>query len=90
MANQKKNFETPTDAFISRKPEPVQDIDIDLENYKPPKGYRLIRESKSARLQLLVTPTIAENLKSAAAVEGISLNEYCNRLFEKHLKEKEG
>ena len=86
MATSKK-FRTPTEAFISStqsdtaaetKPETP-------EGYIVPAGYKLVRETKSARLQLLVTPTISANLKSAAAVEGISINELCNRIFEEYL-----
>lgn len=88
MANKKKDFTTPTAAFISSMPQeetPAAPTDS-AEGFTVPEGYKLIRESKSKRLQLLVTPTIAANLKTAAAVEGISLNELCNRIFEEFLK----
>lgn len=88
MANKKKDFTTPTAAFISSMPQeetPITATDS-AEGFTVPEGYKLIRESKSKRLQLLVTPTTAANLKTAAAVEGISLNELCNRIFEEFLK----
>lgn len=56
------------------------------EGYVVPKGYRLVRETKNKRLQLLTTPTIAENLKAAAVVKGLSVNELCNRIFEDYLR----
>lgn len=88
MANKKKDFTTPTAAFISSMPQEdtTAAATESAEGFTVPEGYKLIRESKSKRLQLLVTPTIAANLKTAAAVEGISLNELCNRIFEEFLK----
>lgn len=84
MANQRKSFSTPTSAFISgAREEPTETT---TEGFKVPQGFKLVRESKSARLQLLVTPTVSADLKRAAAAEGISLNELCNRIFEKYLK----
>ena len=84
MAKSFKNNNA-TKAFISEKPEEELEIPT-IENYTVPVGYRLVREPKRHRLQLLTTETTAENLKAAAAVEGISLNELCNRLFEEYLK----
>ena len=88
----KQKFTAPTDAFlssISQEETPAAEAPA-AENFTVPAGYRLIRESKSKRLQLLVTPTTAANLKTAAAVQGISLNELCNRIFEEYLKEERG
>ena len=84
----KKDFTNPTELFLSTPQEldPVEMTAADPESFTVPEGYRLIRESKSKRLQLLVTPTIAANLKAAAAIEGISLNELCNRIFEDYLR----
>ncbi len=85
MAGKKKTFTTPTDAFItSVEDERLKDANID--SFKVPVGYRLVRESKSQRIQLLVTPSTATDLKTAAEVQGISLNELCNRIFEDYLK----
>lgn len=82
MANKKKDFTTPTEAFISVPEEKP----VEMEPFKIPAGYRLVRESKSQRLQLLVTPTVAAELRAAAEKEGWSLNELCNRIFEAYLK----
>ena len=87
MANKKKGFTTPTSAFITSMPEEAPAGAADTgEGFTVPAGYRLIRESRNKRLQLLVTPTIAADLKTAAAIEGTSLNELCNRIFEEYLK----
>ena len=87
MANQRKSFSTPTAAFLSgMREEPEEQTKSAPEGYTVPQGYKLVRESKSARLQLLVTPAVSADLKSAAAAEGISLNELCNRIFEGYLK----
>lgn len=78
----KKDFTTPTSAFISI---PEEKPAVTADNFEVPEGYRLVRESKSQRLQLLVTPTLAANMKTAAVMAGISLNELCNRIFEEYL-----
>lgn len=84
MAKTQKDFKNPTGLFIS---EPQQETAPAAdEGYIVPEGYKLVRESKSARLQLLVTPTTRDNLKAVAITEGISLNELCNRIFEDFLK----
>lgn len=85
----KKDFTNPTELFLSTPQEisePAEMMAADPESFTVPEGYRLIRESKSKRLQLLVTPTIAANMKAAAMIEGISLNELCNRIFEDYLR----
>lgn len=83
MAQSKLNFNNP----LLRNSEERESINISVpESFTVPEGYKLVKESKSKRLQLLVTPTTAANLKTAAAVEGISLNELCNRIFEEYLK----
>lgn len=93
-----KTFKNPTGYFISeqedapeenRQPE-EQPTHTPAEggSYSVPTGYRLVRETKSQRLQLLTTPTIAESLRAAAIAQGISLNELCTRIFEDYLKAK--
>lgn len=85
MAN-KKGFKTPTEAFISVPDDAPKSAESNTAVFAVPAGYRLIKESKNKRLQLLVTPTINDSLRAAAAVEGISLNELCNRIFEEYFK----
>lgn len=53
-----------------------------------PEGYVLIREPKSARLQLLVRPATKELLQKGAARYGISLNEMCNRVLDTWAKKE--
>lgn len=89
----KKDYITPTDLFFSNVSEDTKEAPADRPEKEPeafniPAGYRLVRESKSKRLQLLVTPTTAANLKTAAALEGVSLNEICNRAFEEFLRKE--
>ena len=52
---------------------------------KIPKGYRLIRESKSERVQLLVRPATMKRLRKRAEEQDISVNELCNRLFDNYV-----
>ena len=56
------------------------------ETFEVPAGYRLVREPKSRRMQLLVTPATAASLKDRAAQKGVSLNELANRIFEDYLR----
>lgn len=51
-----------------------------------PKGYRLAKEYKSERLQLLIRPTTKEGLKEEATAQGISLNDLANNIFEEYLE----
>lgn len=53
-----------------------------------PKGYKLIKEYKSERMQLLLRPAIKEAIKAEAAAQGISANELANTIFEEYLKGK--
>jgi predicted HicB family RNase H-like nuclease len=44
--------------------------------------YKLVREAKSVRMQLLVRPRTKEALTSIAKEAGISVNELINRILE--------
>lgn len=83
----KKDFKSAADAFLT--PEQPEREMPDLPEFQVPAGYKLVKESKTQRLQLLVSPTMRANLKTAAMLEGISLNELCNRLFEEYLHKGE-
>lgn len=83
MAVQKKSV---NDMFVSKN-ELKQEID--LEAYEVPEGYRLVRERKTARLQLLVREAIKDNLRKEAAALGVSMNDLCNDIFEAYFKGKE-
>lgn len=50
-----------------------------------PKGWVLKRETKSTRMQLLVTPTTADGIKAAADDQGISTNELVCRILDDYL-----
>lgn len=52
---------------------------------KIPKGYRLVRENKSERVQLLVRPVTMKRLRKRAEEQDISVNELCNRLFDNYV-----
>ena len=83
----KKDFKNPAEYFITPdQPEPVNE---DLPEFQVPAGYRLVKEVRSKRLQLLLPPQLVANLKARAAIEEISLNQLCNRIFEEYLKKGE-
>lgn len=52
--------------------------------------YRLTKQSKSARLQLVVQPWIKDRLRQFAAEDGQSLNEEIGRIFIKYINERTG
>lgn len=92
----KKNFLTAAENFISGA-ELQKPIIEEVEPEKPtpkrkkkapaitiPKGYRLEKELKSERLQLLIRPTTKQALKERAAKEGISVNDLINRVLEEY------
>ncbi len=53
-----------------------------------PDGYILVRERKSRRLQLLIRPSIYEEVKNMATENNQSVNDYINELIEKEVYEK--
>ena len=54
-----------------------------------PEGYKIIREPKTRRVQLLFQPTLYSRLKAQADAQSVSFNEYIHRLLEKAAKEQE-
>ena len=53
-----------------------------------PEGYKLVStETKSKRLQLLITPSLHEKLKDLSKAESLSINEIANRAFEAYIKD---
>lgn len=54
------------------------------EGYAIPKGYRLAKEYKSERMQLLVRPTTKDTIKKLAAAEGLSMNDLVNRILDEY------
>lgn len=47
-----------------------------------PKGYRIAKEFKNERMQLLVRPATKEGIMRLAKAQGISMNELINRVLE--------
>lgn len=82
----KKDFKKNTaELFISAAEEqeaPQQD------SVSIPKGYKLVKENKSQRMQLLVRPAIKEALKAEAEAQGLSMNDLANNIFEEYLERK--
>lgn len=52
------------------------------------RGYKLVRETKSERLQLLIRPSLKEDLKKAARVSGVSVNDLINTILEESIEGK--
>ena len=81
----------PADPEQNRKPEEHTAEPAQAEPKKKealPTGYKynpLYVETRSQRLQLLVTPSVAEGLKAKAKAEGRSLNDLANEIFREAL-----
>ncbi len=50
-------------------------------------NWKLVREAKSERMQLLVRPATKEALTAIATKSEISVNELVNRIFESFIEE---
>lgn len=57
-------------------------------NVEVPEGYRLAKEFKSERMQLLVRPALKKAIREEAAAQGISMNDLVNSIFEDYLERK--
>lgn len=56
------------------------------EGINVPKGYKIVPETKSARMQLLIKPSTKEELRIAAAKQCTSVNELTNKIIEEYLE----
>lgn len=86
----KKDFKKNTaELFISAadKEEPARQ-QAEQDGVAIPKGYRLVKENKSDRMQLLVRPALKEAIKQEAAAQGVSMNDLVNCIFEEYLERK--
>ena len=92
MAKSKNFTKNTAELFISAAPdpEPAQgEIDTaDNRNAEIPKGYKLVKENKSERMQLLVRPVLKEAIKQEAMAQGVSMNDLVNGIFEEYMERK--
>ena len=85
----KKDFKkNPAEIFISaaeeqETPQQMQDTGVTI-----PKGYKLVKENKSQRMQLLVRPTLKDAIREEAEAQGLSMNDLVNNIFEEYLERK--
>ena len=78
----KKSFkQNPVEAFFSTE-EPQETPTP--EGVTIPKGYKLVKENKSERMQLLVRPATKEAIRQAAAAQGISMNDLVNQILDEY------
>lgn len=83
----RKNFKNPAEIFISgaEQEAPKQEVKEEVQqDFTIPKGYRLEKEYKSERMQLLVRPTTKEAIKKAAAAQGLSMNDLVNQILDEY------
>ena len=53
-----------------------------------PKGYRLVKETKSERMHIMLRPSIKEGLKAKADAQGTSVNDLINSILEEYIDRK--
>ena len=104
MAQKKKHFNNPAMQFISaadaeEQPEvsqqetPRQDLRQKPQKQEPtsgevPKGYMLVKENKSERMQLLIRPALKDAIRAEAEAQGLSMNDLVNNIFEEYIERK--
>ena len=85
----KKDFKKNTaELFISAAEEAAPVKEEKAAGVNIPKGYKLVKENKSDRMQLLVRPALKEAIKKEAAAQGLSMNDLVNNIFEEYLERK--
>ena len=84
----RKDFKkNPAEMFISAAEEQQEaPQDAPAAGFTIPKGYRLEKDYKSERMQLLVRPTTKEAIRALAAEQGLSMNDLVNNIFEEYLE----
>ena len=68
------------------QPAATEENDKYVTDIKVPAGYRLQREYKSERMQLLIRPTTKKMIKQRAAVLGISMNDLINQILDEYVE----
>lgn len=72
-----------TDAGADRGADPGEGLQI-------PNGYKLVPETKTARMQLLLKPSTKEGLRKAAHEEYTYVNNLVNKILEEWLERRAG
>ena len=99
MAKAKNFTQDPNKILISGATDPaaedpireaptVLETEVDLNSFQVPKGYRLVKESKSARLQTLTRPAVAKAISAEAKKQKKSINSLVNDVLEEYLRER--
>lgn len=93
----KKSFKKNTaEMFLTAEPEEVLELSGTTpaadpgESLQIPDGYKLVPETKSERLQLLLKPSIKKGLQKAAHEEYTSMNDLANDIFAEYLERRAG
>lgn len=84
----RKDFKkNPAEMFISAAEEQQEaPQDAQAAGFTIPKGYRLEKDYKSERMQLLVRPATKKAIRALAAEQGLSMNDLVNNIFEEYLE----
>lgn len=64
---------------IKKNPKNDKNMGLDVEL---PEGYKIVKESKTERIQILVRPTTKKNLEAEHKAQKISINALINNILE--------
>ena len=67
-------------------PEQIEGDPYPATVFNIPTGYRLVKEKKSERLQVLIRPNTKDALKKEAAAQGVSVNDLVNIIIEEYIE----
>ena len=85
----KKDFKkNAVEMFISAAEEQEAPQQMQEAGVAIPKGYKLVKENKSQRMQLLVRPALKDAIRAEAEAQGLSMNDLVNNIFEEYLERK--
>lgn len=88
MAGKKTFKNNPAISFISAaEEEPIEQIQT---GGAIPKGYMLVKETKSERAQFLLRPSTKNGLKALARAQKRSINDLVNDILEEYLERNTG
>ncbi len=84
----KKKFNTgenPALQFLTQ-PQEEKQVNTDLFVTDIPEGYKLVLETKSKRMNLLLRPTVHQKGLERAKQEGLSFSDYVHKLIENDIE----
>lgn len=83
-----KSYKKSAAELFMNTDEPQEVVRTEQAELAIPKGYKLVKENKSERMQLLVRPNVKTAIKKDAEMQGLSMNDLVNNVLENYLEGK--